>query len=69
VTALSGCQTGPSNAFPTAEALAHSGSVRATEISTLERGRRVYATRCAECHVARPIAGQSVEQWRHVIGI
>ena len=69
VTLLSGCQTGPSDAFPTGEALAHTGNAHATELSTLERGRKIYATRCTECHVARPIAGQSVEQWRHVIDI
>jgi hypothetical protein len=34
LTLLSGCQSGPSKAFPTGEALAHAGSGRATEIST-----------------------------------
>jgi cytochrome c5 len=64
---LSSCQTTPNKAFPTAEALVTTGNAPATELSTLERGRHIFAMRCTECHVARPIAGLSAQQWRHAV--
>lgn len=45
------------------------GGGQNTDVATLDRGRKIYTTSCTECHVARPIAQHSVEQWRHFIGI
>jgi len=64
---LSSCQISPNAAFPTAQAVA--SATRDSEISTLARGRKIYTTSCTECHVARPIAQRSVEQWIHMVGI
>lgn len=64
---LSGCQTSPHAAFPTAQAV---GSVSiGADVVTLERGRKIYTTSCTECHVARPVANYSVAQWRHYVEI
>jgi len=38
-------------------------------LATLELGRRVYTTKCTECHVARSIGGYSAERWRHYVGV
>ncbi len=64
---LSGCQTSPQSAFPTAQAVV--GVSQGADVLTLERGREIYTTSCTECHVARPVANYSVAQWRHYIGI
>ena len=64
---LNSCQISPNRAFPTARAVASAG--RGSDISTLERGRKIYTTSCTECHVARPIAQRSVEQWIHMVGV
>ena len=66
---LGACQSGPAVAFPTAETVATTRGRYEGNVVTLERGRKIYTTRCTECHVARPIAQHSVEQWRHIIGI
>jgi mono/diheme cytochrome c family protein len=64
---LSSCHTSPNVAFPTARAVA--STTQDSDISTLARGRKIYTTSCTECHIARPIAQHSVEQWIHMIGI
>jgi mono/diheme cytochrome c family protein len=64
---LNSCQISLNCAFPTAQAVASAG--RGSDISTLERGRKIYTTSCTECHVARPIAQRTVEQWIHMVGI
>jgi mono/diheme cytochrome c family protein len=64
---LGACANNPGSAFPTAEALAAVSPGREGEIATLNRGRKIFTTACTECHVARPIAGYSVAQWRHRI--
>jgi cytochrome c5 len=69
VLVLSGCQSSPTVAFPTAETVATAGSRHKEDIATLERGRKIYTTSCTECHVARPIAQHSVEQWRQIVDI
>lgn len=66
---LGGCQHSPEAAFPTPAAVALSRSGRGAEVSTLERGRKIYTTSCTECHVARPIAHYSVEQWHYFVKI
>ena len=64
---LSGCQTSPQSAFPTAQAVV--GVTQGGDVSALERGRKIFTTSCTECHVARPVANYSVAQWRHYVGI
>jgi mono/diheme cytochrome c family protein len=66
---LTGCQSNPTVAFPTAQTLAGTKAGQAGDIWTLERGRKIYTTSCTECHVARTIAHYSPAQWRHYIGI
>ncbi len=61
---LSGCQVSPQTAFPTAQTVASSGAAPGIDIATLTRGRKIFTTSCTECHVARSIAGYTVEQWR-----
>jgi mono/diheme cytochrome c family protein len=57
---FTGCATQSKPAFPTAEVVARkSGS----EVAVLERGRTIYATRCTECHVARPVTRFSAGEW------
>jgi mono/diheme cytochrome c family protein len=67
---LGGCETNPNVAYPSARTLATTmGAGQNADVATLDRGRKIYTTSCTECHVARPIAQHSVEQWRHFIGI
>ena len=66
---LSGCKTNWQYALPTAQTVARAGAARGTDVETLARGRKVFATSCTECHVARPIAKYSIEQWRRNIAI
>src|SRR5262249_61671387 len=55
-----GCATQSNPAFPTAAVAARkSGS----ELALLEHGRTLYAARCTECHVARPVTKFSASQW------
>ena len=35
-------------------------------LDVLERGRRVFLTRCTECHTVQPIGKYSVERWQHI---
>jgi cytochrome c5 len=67
VLVLSACQSGPTVAFPTAETVAAAQRRDQGDVAILERGRKIYTTSCTECHVARPIAQHSVEQWRQII--
>lgn len=68
--AICSCGTNPNSAFPTAYAVApRVGEGRIADVATLDRGRKIYTTRCTECHVARPIAHYSVAQWHHYVGI
>lgn len=64
------CQSNPREAYPTASAVAarvqHDENV---DVATLERGRKIFTTRCTECHVARTIANYSVPEWRHFLSI
>ena len=55
---LSGCETSPQTAFPTAQTVARSGAPEA-DVATLGQGPKIFTTSCTECHVARPIAGYS----------
>ena len=66
---LGGCQTSPSAAFPSAQALVGARAGNGADVSTLERGRKIFTTSCTECHVARPVANYSVAQWHHFVGI
>lgn len=43
-----------------AESRGHDGA-------TLERGRRIYVTKCAACHSIEPIGRYSAEQWRALL--
>ena len=67
--ALGSCETNPNAAFPTALAVATHAGGKNVDVSTLERGRKIYTTSCTECHVARTIAHYSVAQWRHYVSI
>ena len=67
--AFGGCAINPGTAFPTAQEVANTETGGGADISTLALGRRIFTTSCTECHVARPIARLSVEQWRHVVGV
>lgn len=66
---LGGCATGPSTAFPTAQEAASAEASGGADVSTLALGRRIFTTSCTECHVARPVARFSVEQWRKIVGV
>ncbi len=65
---LTGCRTGTDVAFPNPQALA-SSTIGRLDLATLERGRKLYTTRCTECHVARPIASLTVPQWRKAVAM
>lgn len=65
----SSCETNPRTAFPTAQTIARSSAAGGSDFATLTQGRKVFTTSCTECHVARPIAGYSVAQWRHNVSV
>lgn len=62
---LSSCAGTAQQSFPTAPSLAGPGM----DVAVLARGRKLFTTSCTECHVARSIAGYSVEQWHHYVAI
>ncbi len=66
---FSSCETSSRSAFPTAQTIVRSSAARGTDLATLTQGRRIFTTSCTECHVARPIAGYSVAQWRHNVSV
>ena len=54
--AICSCETNSTVAFPTAHTVAaRAGERPIADVATLERGRKIYTTRCTDCHVARPI--------------
>ncbi len=68
--AVKAISTDPSKAYPTASAVSASAkSGQSADLATLEHGRKIFTTRCTECHVARTIANYSIPQWRHYLGI
>lgn len=67
---LASCESSPNPAFPSAQdVVARTGHGSSTSLAMLERGRKIYATSCTECHVARPIAHYSAEQWRRYVSL
>ena len=67
---IGSCQSNPSEAYPTARAVAaRAQNGQSADLATLERGRKIFTTRCTECHVARTIANYSVPEWRHFISV
>ncbi len=64
-----GCATDPKEAFPTGKSVLANSTVSGVSLGTLELGRKVFTTKCTECHVARPIGGYSAAQWRHYVGV
>src|SRR3954452_5225175 len=70
---IGSCQSNlsdPRKAYPTAAAV-FSGAPdgQSANLAMLEYGRKIYTTRCTECHVARTIANYTVPQWRHYLGL
>ena len=66
---LTSCGTSPQIAYPTVQRLASSGEASDFDEATLAQGRRIFTTRCTECHVARPVAQFSAERWRYIVGV
>ena len=61
---LGGCVTPSNPAFPSAEIAAQKTGV---DRALLARGRTIYATRCTECHVARPVRKFSASEWPQLV--
>ena len=61
------CATTGEQHFPTAPSLVGTVGDSGVTLATLELGRKVYTTKCTECHVARSINGYSAAQWRHYV--
>ena len=64
-----GCATDPKEAFPTSKYLVANSTGNRVSLDTLELGRKVFTTKCTECHVARSIKGYSTKRWRHYVGV
>jgi mono/diheme cytochrome c family protein len=64
---LDSCATTGVSDFPTAQQIVSRRGAGSAELPALERGRQIYASGCTECHVARPIARFSTDQWREII--
>ena len=62
-----GCVTTDQLAPPVDRIMLDLGDDPAIDAQTLERGRRVYLTRCASCHSPEPISGYSLERWPGII--
>ena len=63
------CATDREERFPTAQSLDRTRGGSELSLATLELGRKVYTTKCTECHVVRAIGGYSAERWRHYVGV
>jgi mono/diheme cytochrome c family protein len=66
---LDSCATSSPCSIPTAAQIVSVGAADVSKIPELTRGRVIYASSCTECHVARPIAKFSAEEWRRNIDI
>lgn len=64
---LGGCETVNLIAPPVTASAVAEGKRRGATRETLEAGRRLYTTRCTECHVARPILDYPGEEWVGIV--
>ena len=64
---ITSCETG--NYIPpvTPKMAAISHGKQRADVSTLERGRRLFAHRCIECHILQPMWKYSREDWPHIV--
>ena len=64
---FAGCET--ANYVPpvTSRMVATSHGKRTTDLSTLERGRTLFAHRCIECHTLPPIWKYAKEDWPRIV--
>ena len=44
-----------------------SATSRDVDLATLQRGRRLYAQRCSECHVLPPVWRYSADEWPRIV--
>lgn len=63
------CGTDSAALYPTATAIVGASPSHRGNKEAFALGRKIYTTRCTECHVARPIGQLTIAQWHHVVGI
>src|SRR5205823_6412014 len=61
---LSGCVSLDKAAPPVSS---FAGHVPASERAVLEKGRDIYVTKCAKCHVPEPVARYSLSHWTKIL--
>jgi mono/diheme cytochrome c family protein len=62
-----GCMTIDELAPPVDQILAGGGEDDGLRASTLERGRRIYLTKCVACHSPEPINRYALDRWPAII--
>ena len=62
--AITGCRSLTQIAPPADEHLASKSN---TPLAALQRGRDLYLTKCAACHVAEPVHDYSAAQWATIL--
>ena len=67
ILAFTGCSTLDQTAPPVSPAMSAHASRQGVPASSLEVGRRVLATRCANCHSLEPIGKFSAEEWGEIV--
>lgn len=65
--ALVACESLDRVVPPVESRLIQLGAQRSHSPQMLQRGRAIYISQCATCHVAEPIAAYTVEQWRSIL--
>jgi hypothetical protein len=65
---IAGCQSGGDIAAPpVTPALTRFGTGSGTTMASLERGRYLFASRCAECHVLPAIRSYPENRWPKIV--
>lgn len=66
VALLAGCQATPNHAPPVTVAEA-AGAGERGQAETLREGRRLFVSRCVDCHVLPVVARYPAEAWPHLV--
>jgi mono/diheme cytochrome c family protein len=63
---LMGCQSGSFAPPPVTPQMAKTAGPRVT-LATLQQGRKLFVSRCLECHTLPPVSSRSAMKWPGVV--
>jgi len=63
---LAGCETTNFAPPPVTPQMAKTGRGQ-VDLATLEHGRKLFVSRCLECHVLPPVESRTAAKWPHTV--